>query len=127
MPGLGRIILAALLAEVWQPLRGRDYHALRSLSGGGPGDPPQRKTSVVMRRYACNKRLANDADDRQRKANAAEPSLLAGLLVDARGQRLTPSHAVKKCRRYRYYVSAALITEAGTDRARRPPSCCASC
>ena len=48
-------------------------------------------------------------------------------LVDARGQRLTPSHAVKKCRRYRYYVSAALITEAGTDRARRPPSCCASC
>src|SRR6266850_4469803 len=38
MPGLGRIILAVLLAEVWQPLRGRDYHALRSLTGGGPGD-----------------------------------------------------------------------------------------
>jgi hypothetical protein len=31
--------------------------------------------------------------------------------------RLTPSHAIKKGRRYRYYVSAALITEAGTDRA----------
>jgi site-specific DNA recombinase len=31
--------------------------------------------------------------------------------------RLTPSHAVKKGRRYRYYVSGALITEAGTDRA----------
>src|SRR5881397_2628454 len=29
----------------------------------------------------------------------------------------TPSHAVKNGRRYRYYVSAALITEAGTDRA----------
>jgi hypothetical protein len=43
--------------------------------------------------------------------------LLAGLLVDARGERLTPSHAVKKGRRYRYYVSAALITDAGTDRA----------
>jgi len=42
--------------------------------------------------------------------------LLAGLLVDARGERLTPSHAVKKGRRYRYYVSAALITDAGTDR-----------
>jgi site-specific DNA recombinase len=39
------------------------------------------------------------------------------LLVDAQGERLTPSHAVKKGRRYRYYVSAALITEAGTDRA----------
>ena len=34
-----------------------------------------------------------------------------------RGERLTPSHAVKKGRRYRYYVSAALITEAGTNRA----------
>ena len=42
--------------------------------------------------------------------------MLAGLLVDARGERLTPSHAVKKGRRYRYYVSAALITDAGTDR-----------
>jgi hypothetical protein len=42
--------------------------------------------------------------------------LLAGLLVDARGERLTPSHAVKKGQRYRYYVSAALITEAGMDR-----------
>jgi hypothetical protein len=50
-------------------------------------------------------------------AKAAEPSLLAGLLVDARGERLTPSHAVKKGRHYRYYVSASLITEAGTDRA----------
>src|SRR6202011_1174988 len=37
-------------------------------------------------------------------------------MVDARGERLTPSHAVKKGLRYRYYVSAALITEAGTDR-----------
>jgi site-specific DNA recombinase len=39
------------------------------------------------------------------------------LLFDSRGERLTPSHAVKKGRRYRYYVSAALITDAGTDRA----------
>src|SRR5467141_4141152 len=28
----------------------------------------------------------------------------------------SPSHAVKNGRRYRYYVSAALITDAGTDR-----------
>jgi site-specific DNA recombinase len=39
------------------------------------------------------------------------------LVVDAQGERLTPSHVVKNGRRYRYYVSAALITEAGTDRA----------
>src|SRR5438034_4652516 len=66
---------------------------------------------------AVRDELATNARDHRRKANAAEPSLLAGLLVDGRGDRLTPSHTVKKGRRYRYYVSAALITETGTDRA----------
>jgi site-specific DNA recombinase len=66
---------------------------------------------------AVRGQLAANASNHQRKGKAAEPSLLAGLLVDAQGERLTPSHAVKKGRRYRYYVSAALITEAGTDRA----------
>jgi len=32
------------------------------------------------------------------------------VLTDADGNRLTPTHAVKKGRRYRYYVSMALIT-----------------
>src|SRR5882724_9828203 len=54
-----RIILAVLLAEVWQPLRRRDYHALRSLSGVAPVTRRSGKTCVVVRRYACNKRLAN--------------------------------------------------------------------
>src|SRR5205823_13759608 len=66
---------------------------------------------------AVRDRLAANAGDHQRKAKAAEPSLLAGLLVDARGERLTPSHAVNNGRRYRYYLSAALISDAGTDRA----------
>src|SRR5439155_16848106 len=66
---------------------------------------------------AVRDQLAANTSNHRRRAKAAEPSLLAGLLVDARGKRLTPSHAVKKGRRYRYYVSAALITEAGTDRA----------
>src|SRR5271169_2688951 len=61
--------------------------------------------------------LAANASRHQSKSNAAEPSLLAGLLTDARGERLTPSHAVKQGRRYRYYISRALITEAATDRA----------
>jgi hypothetical protein len=66
---------------------------------------------------AVRDQLAANTSDHRRRAKAAEPSLLAGLLVDARGERLTPSHAVKKGRRYRYYVPAALITEAGTDHA----------
>ena len=45
--------------------------------------------------------------------SAKEPSLLAGLIVDAEGKRLTPSHAVKGGKRYRYYVSRSLITDPG--------------
>ncbi len=37
------------------------------------------------------------------------PSLLAGLIVDEAGEPLTPTHANNKGRRYRYYVSRALI------------------
>ena len=59
MPGLGRIILAVLIAEDWQPLRRRDYHALRILSGGAPVTRRSGKTCVVVRRYARNKRLEN--------------------------------------------------------------------
>src|SRR5207302_415505 len=66
---------------------------------------------------AVRDQLVANASRHQSKSTATEPSLLAGLLTDARGERLTPSHAVKNGRRYRYYLSAALITEAGTDRA----------
>ena len=46
-----------------------------------------------------------------RREGPREPSLLTGLVVDAQGKGLTPSHAVKHSRRYRYYVSRHLITE----------------
>ena len=42
---------------------------------------------------------------RRRNGTAAkQPSLLAGLLYDGNGNRFTASHAVKKGRRYRYYI-----------------------
>src|SRR5262244_26738 len=65
---------------------------------------------------AVRNQLAANAGTHRRNPQAAEPSLLAGLLVDAHGERLTPSHAVKNGRRYRYYISAALITATGNDR-----------
>src|SRR5262249_28766617 len=65
---------------------------------------------------ALRTRRADTAGPHRRNPQAAEPSLLVGLLVDARGERLTPSHAVNKGRRYRYYISAALITATGNDR-----------
>jgi DNA invertase Pin-like site-specific DNA recombinase len=42
---------------------------------------------------------------------ASNPSLLAGLLHDDQGERMTPSHAVKNGRRYRYYLSRSLTTQ----------------
>jgi site-specific DNA recombinase len=39
-------------------------------------------------------------------ARAKEPSLLAGLLFDAAGSRITPVHTQRRGRRYRYYVAS---------------------
>jgi DNA invertase Pin-like site-specific DNA recombinase len=44
-------------------------------------------------------------------ARVKNASLLAGLLWDEQGERLSPSHAVKKGKRYRYYVSRSLLTK----------------
>jgi site-specific DNA recombinase len=48
--------------------------------------------------------LAENRVDREIGSYAKQPSLLAGLAFDETGERLTPSHAVKKETRYRYYV-----------------------
>jgi hypothetical protein len=40
---------------------------------------------------------------------ARDPSLLAGLLYDDRGHRLTPIHTIRRGKRYRYYVSQAVL------------------
>lgn len=59
LPGVGRIVLATLLAEATRPLQERDYHALRSLCGVAPVTQQSGKSRVVMMRYACCKRLRN--------------------------------------------------------------------
>jgi site-specific DNA recombinase len=58
----------------------------------------------------------NNQGHRQRGSKVA-PSVLAGLVFDAEGNRHTPTHAVKKGRRYRYYTSQAVIQK------RRQASC----
>jgi site-specific DNA recombinase len=47
----------------------------------------------------------------ERRATAMKPdaNLLVGLLFDAEDEPMTPTHAVKKGTRYRYYVSRRLI------------------
>jgi len=59
---------------------------------------------------AVQMRLAGNTTERTSGTRTHQPSLLAGLLFDTEGNRMTPSYAVKKGRRYRYYVSRLLIT-----------------
>ena len=54
-------------------------------------------------------KLAVHRQERALAVGAEAPSLLAGLIVDADGSRMTPTHATKKAKRYRYYVSASLL------------------
>jgi DNA invertase Pin-like site-specific DNA recombinase len=67
---------------------------------------------------AVQEKLSGNRQARALETNAEEPSLLPGLIVDAQGQRMTPTHAVKKGHRYRYYVSTSLITGARSDHAK---------
>jgi site-specific DNA recombinase len=68
--------------------------------------------------------LAGNRVDRAIRTEAKHASLLAGLVFDQSGERLTPTHANKNGTRYRYYVSKSLITGAAKDRShgRRIPA-----
>jgi site-specific DNA recombinase len=57
----------------------------------------------VQALLAANHRAAG-ADE-----GVAAPAVLKGLIFDGAGNRMTPTHAVKGGRRYRYYVSQALL------------------
>ncbi len=59
LPGVGSTILATLLGEAWELLRHRDYNALRAYAGVAPVTRQSGKQRSVVRRYACNTRLAN--------------------------------------------------------------------
>src|SRR5215467_8715801 len=59
---------------------------------------------------AVQAQLAGNAAERNSGTNTRQPSLLAGLLFDGDGNRMTPTHAVKNGVRYRYYVSRPLTT-----------------
>jgi transposase len=59
LPGVGRIVLATLLAEAQDALQRRDYHALRCLSGVAPITKRSGKSKIVLMRQAAHVRLRN--------------------------------------------------------------------
>jgi len=65
---------------------------------------------------AVQAQLAANTAERNSGTCTRRPSLLAGMLFDGDGNRMTPTHAAKEGTRYRYYVSRPLITTDQTDR-----------
>lgn len=72
-------------------------------------------TDGVQRTNVVQDKLAAKRRERSLAVSAQAPSLLSGLIFDSNSNRMSPSHAVKKGKRYRYYVSAPLITGSRTE------------
>ena len=49
--------------------------------------------------------LAENACGSSRRLKRQHPSLLTGKVIDGEGRQMSPSHATKGCRRYRYYIT----------------------
>jgi len=64
---------------------------------------------------AVQQKLKGQARPRASAMNHASNSLLAGILFDETGDRLTPTQAIKDGRRYRYYISQRLMQERKKD------------
>lgn len=57
LPGVGNLVAATMLAEAYEPLARRDYHALRTHAGVAPVTRRSGKRQVVSMRRACNNAL----------------------------------------------------------------------
>jgi transposase len=94
LPGLGRINRGTLLAEATDALQRRDYPALRALTGVAPVTRRSGRACSVVRRYACNKRLANAVYHWARTATQHDPiSKAKYATLRARGK--THGHALR--------------------------------
>ena len=89
--------------------RGEIVHNRQSYPGEHEPIIDQPLWDVVQAQLAGNAARHNDC------GQTRQPSLLAGMLFDRDGNRMTPSHAGKKGTRYRYYVSGSLITKDRTQ------------
>jgi site-specific DNA recombinase len=88
---------------------GEITHKDKSFPGQHPAIIDQNLWDRVQVQFKANLQ----AERKRRRATGT--SLPTGLLYDEVGNRFTPSHATKRGRRYRYYVSQALTQGRSTD------------
>lgn len=82
-------------------------HKGKTYPGAHPPIIDQATWDQVQAKLAANRKA------RREGKTAKHPSMLAGLLFDADGKPLTPSHAVKQGKRYRYYIAQHLTKGIG--------------
>ncbi len=92
--------------------RGEIVHKGKAFPGEHAAIVDEELWQKVQSHLEANRLVRRDGDA------AIEPSLLTGIVFDAQGDAMTPTHAVKKGTRYRYYVSRRLIT--GGDGGKAP-------
>jgi hypothetical protein len=90
LPGNGRIVLATLLAEGWEALQRRDYHALRTLCGAAPVTKRSGKSCIVTRRLACNPRLRNALYHWARVAAQHDPQVHGSATTRSQSRTCSP-------------------------------------
>lgn len=71
---------------------------------------------------AVQQKLAENAARRRTRTNGKQNALLAGLLHDGLGRRMTPSYANRQGKRYRYYITHAQERQGRNDSAVRVPA-----
>jgi DNA invertase Pin-like site-specific DNA recombinase len=100
---------------LYQMLQNRIYRGeITHKSNSYPGEHP----AIIERQLwdEVQTVLAQNRVERATSVRAKHPSLLGGFVFDATGERLTPTYAVKKGTRYRYYISARLMREVKGNR-----------
>jgi site-specific DNA recombinase len=96
---------------LYQMLRNRVYRGEIVHKGVAyPGEHPPIVDEELWRQVH-EKLEANGVERRGARDEAKLAYLLHGVLFDAAGQLMTPTHVIKKGVRYRYYVSRRLITD----------------
>jgi site-specific DNA recombinase len=110
--GAGRLIGGKPFSRgaLYRILRNRTYRG--EIVHNGQSHPGEHTPIIDQPLWeAVQRQLADHTAERNSGTRTHQPSLLAGMLFDTEGNRMTPSYAVKKGRRYRYYVSRPLITQ----------------
>jgi transposase len=113
LPGVGRTVLATLLAEAWEPLQRRDYAALRSLAGVAPVTKRSGKSCIVVRRQACHDRLANALYHWARVASQHDPRSRAKY-VELRKRGCTHGRALRSVADRNLSVACAMLRSGTT-------------